>query len=184
MRSPIEAYGGNPYERLIELAKLAQKDGVIKGILLHQGESNNGEEEWPMKVKSVYDNILKDLKMKPNSIPLLAGEVVHADQGGICAAHNALINKLPSIIPTAHVISSQGCPQAFDNLHFNALGYRMLGERYAQTMLRLLDYPTDKAVSVVAIPATTNVPNASFPAILQDKRVKFRIVAPEAKLYV
>ena len=181
MRSPIEAYGGNPYERLIELAKLAQKDGVIKGILLHQGESNNGEEEWPMKVKSVYDNILKDLKMKPNSIPLLAGEVVHADQGGICAAHNALINKLPSIIPTAHVISSQGCPQAFDNLHFNALGYRMLGERYAQTMLRLLDYPTDKAVSVVAIPATTNVPNASFPAILQDKRVKFRIVAPEAK---
>lgn len=181
MRSPIEAYGGNPYERLIELAKLAQKDGVIKGILLHQGESNNGEEEWPMKVKSVYDNILKDLKMKPNSIPLLAGEVVHADQGGICAAHNALINKLPSIIPTAHVISSQGCPQAFDNLHFNALGYRMLGERYAQTMLRLLDYPTDKAVSVVAIPATTNVPNASFPAILQDQRVKFRIVAPEAK---
>lgn len=181
MRSPIEAYGGNPYERLIELAKLAQKDGVIKGILLHQGESNNGEEEWPKKVKSVYDNILKDLKMKPNSIPLLAGEVVHADQGGVCAAHNALINKLPAVIPTAHVISSQGCPQAFDNLHFNALGYRMLGERYAQTMLRLLDYPTDKAVSVVAIPATTNVPNASFPAILQDKRVKFRIVAPEAK---
>nr|WP_245872045.1 sialate O-acetylesterase [Dysgonomonas massiliensis] len=181
MRSPIEAYGGNPYERLIELAKLAQKDGVIKGILLHQGESNNGEEAWPMKVKSVYDNILKDLKLKPNSIPLLAGEVVHADQGGICAAHNALINKLPAVIPTAHVISSQGCPQAFDNLHFNAMGYRMLGERYAQTMLRLLDYPTDKAVSVVAIPATTNVPNASFPAILQDKRVKFRIIAPEAK---
>lgn len=182
MRTAIDAYGGNPYERLIELAKLAQKDGVIKGILLHQGESNNGEEAWPMMVKSVYDNILKDLKLKPNSIPLLAGEVVHADQGGICATHNAIINKLPTVIPAARVISSQGCPETFDNLHFNALGYRMLGERYAQTMLGLLDYRVDKAVSVVAIPATTNVPNASLPAILPDKRVKFRIVAPEAKL--
>lgn len=181
MRNPIEAYGGNPYERLIELAKLAQKDGVIKGILLHQGESNNGEETWPLKVKSVYDNILKDLKLKPNSIPLLAGEVVHADQGGICATHNAIINKLPTVIPAAHVISSQGCPETFDNLHFSALGYRMLGERYAQTALQLLGYPVDKIVSVVAVPATTNVPNASFPAIFLDKRVKFRIVAPDAK---
>src|ERR1035437_652008 len=33
-------YEGNPYQYLINLAKLAQKDGVIKGILLHQGETN------------------------------------------------------------------------------------------------------------------------------------------------
>lgn len=181
MLNAIKEYGGNPYERLIELAKLAQKDGVIKGILLHQGESNNGEEVWPQKVKSVYNNILKDLKLKPNSIPLLAGETVHADQGGVCAAHNAIIAKLPAVIPAAHVISSQGCPVAFDNLHFNALGYRKLGERYAQTMLGLLGYPKDKAVSVVATPASTNVPNASFPAILPDSRVKFRITAPDAQ---
>src|SRR6185295_3696980 len=33
-------YGGNPYGYLVDLARIAQKDGVIKGILLHQGESN------------------------------------------------------------------------------------------------------------------------------------------------
>jgi hypothetical protein len=33
-------YGGNPYVYLVELAKIAQQAGVIKGILLHQGESN------------------------------------------------------------------------------------------------------------------------------------------------
>ena len=181
MRNAIEAYGGNPYARLIELAKLAQKDGVIKGILLHQGESNNGEEAWPKKVKAVYDNMLKDLKLKPNSIPLLAGEVVHADQGGVCAAHNAIIGQLPAVIPAAHVISSQGCPVAFDNLHFSAAGYRKLGERYAQTMLGLLGYPEDKFFSIVATSAATNVPNAPFPAILPDSRVKFRIAAPDAK---
>jgi hypothetical protein len=36
-------YGNNPYNRLVELAKIAQESGVIKGILLHQGESNSGE---------------------------------------------------------------------------------------------------------------------------------------------
>ena len=33
-------YGNNPYRRLIEMAKEAQKYGVIKGILLHQGCSS------------------------------------------------------------------------------------------------------------------------------------------------
>lgn len=52
MKNIIRAYGGNPYGHLVEMAKLAQKDGVIKGILLHQGESNAGDREWPQKVKS------------------------------------------------------------------------------------------------------------------------------------
>jgi hypothetical protein len=33
-------------------------------------------------VKQVYDNLLNDLGLKPESVPLLAGEVVNADQGG------------------------------------------------------------------------------------------------------
>ena len=40
MKNIIKQYDGNPYQHLVEMAKLAQKDGVIKGILLHQGESN------------------------------------------------------------------------------------------------------------------------------------------------
>jgi hypothetical protein len=40
LKKMVADYNGNPYERLVELAKLAQKTGVIKGVLLHQGESN------------------------------------------------------------------------------------------------------------------------------------------------
>ena len=40
MTNIIKQYDGNPYQHLVDMAKLAQKDGVIKGILLHQGESN------------------------------------------------------------------------------------------------------------------------------------------------
>ena len=45
-------YSGNPYQHLVEMAKLAQKDGVIKGILLHQGESNTNDKNGPTKSKA------------------------------------------------------------------------------------------------------------------------------------
>jgi hypothetical protein len=136
----INEYEGNPYARLVEVAKLAQKDGIIKGILLHQGESNTGDSTWPQKVKLVYNNLLQDLNLKPNSIPLLAGEMVSADQGGACASMNKIIATLPEAIPNAHVISSDGCPQRGDKLHFTAAGYRELGKRYGIEMLSLLGF--------------------------------------------
>ena len=138
MRGILKEYDNNPYQRLVEIARLAQKDGVIKGILLHQGESNTGDKEWPAKVKKVYDNLLSDLNLKADSVPLLAGEVANADQQGGCAIMNPIINDLPKTIPTAHVVSSAGCTTQKDHVHFNTAGYRLLGERYAQVMLPLL----------------------------------------------
>jgi alpha-L-fucosidase 2 len=140
MTNIIATYGGNPYQRLVEMAKLAQKDGVIKGILLHQGESNTNDKEWPGKVKGVYENLLKDLNLKAEDVPLIAGEVVNADQKGVCASMNKIIDELPETIPTAHVISSAGCPCRSDHLHFTAAGYRELGTRYAIEMLSLMGY--------------------------------------------
>lgn len=137
MQGMIKEYEGNPYQRLVDMARLAQKDGVIKGILLHQGESNTNDSTWPSKVSIVYNNLLQDLNLKAKDVPLLAGELVNADQGGVCASMNAIIATLPKTIPTAHVISSSGVPDAKDNLHFNAEGYRILGKRYAEKMLAL-----------------------------------------------
>jgi Carbohydrate esterase, sialic acid-specific acetylesterase len=140
MTNIINAYGGNPYEHLVTMAKLAQKDGIIKGILLHQGESNTNDKEWPNKVKSVYENLLKDLNLKSEEVPLLAGEVVNADQHGACASMNRIIDELPKTIPAAHFISSQGCAARVDHLHFTPAGYRELGRRYGEEMLSLLGY--------------------------------------------
>jgi hypothetical protein len=141
MKNIIKAYDGNPYEHLVEMAKLAQKDGVIKGILLHQGESNTGDKGWPNKVKGVYENLLKDLNLKAEDVPLLAGEVVNVDQKGQCASMNPIIDDLPKTIPTAHVVSSAGCEAIPpDHLHFTPAGYRELGTRYGEAMLPLLGY--------------------------------------------
>ncbi len=134
----INAYGGNPYGYLVELGKLAQKDGVIKGILLHQGESDPGDKEWPNKVKAIYENLITDLNLKAREVPLLAGELVNADQNGACAGMNTIIDQLPRTISTARVISSKGCSSRRDRLHFSPEGYREMGRRYAAAMLQSL----------------------------------------------
>lgn len=139
----VNAYGGNPLARLIECAKEAQKSGVIKGILLHQGESDAYSDAWVQKVKKVYENLLTELNLKAEDVPLIAGEVGSADQNGGCAHANPTINRLPNTIPTAHVVSSVGCTLQSDNIHFDSQGYRKLGRRYAKTMLATMGIEAD-----------------------------------------
>jgi len=138
MQSRVRAYGGNPYGRLVEVGKKAKEVGVIKGILLHQGETNSGQQNWPNRVKAIYEDLLKDLDLKAADVPLLAGEVVSSASGGQCGSMNSIIQKLPQVIPTAHVISSQGLGQQGDGLHFSSAAYRTFGERYANEMLKIL----------------------------------------------
>jgi len=76
MKNICKQYDGNPYQRLVDMARIAQQHGVIKGILLHQGESNPNDSQWCHKVKGIYENLIKDLHLKSEEVPLLAGELV------------------------------------------------------------------------------------------------------------
>lgn len=145
----IKAYDNNPFRVLMTLAKKAQNQGVIKGILLHQGETNNCQEDWPQRVKVIYDRMLKELGLEAEECPLLIGEMVSQAAGGVCWGHNNVIAKTPKTIPTSYVISSAGCPAASDGLHFTAEGYRIIGRRYAEKMLEILEkQEADKRFSV------------------------------------
>lgn len=164
----VKDYEWNPYQYLIDLAQLAQQDGVIKGILLHQGETNTGDSQWPSYVKKIYTDILTDLSLGADSVPLLAGEVLSAE-GNCCSAMNTIINRLPDTIPTAYVISSSGCAGQ-DNAHFNSEGYRILGRRYGMKMLSLLGIEPDSSLGVNSIEEINgyvlgqNYPNPFNPA--------------------
>ena len=140
-------YDNHPYKVLVELGKKAQEDGVIKGILLHQGETNNGDQNWPNNVKKIYDRLISDLGLDATKVPLLVGEVVNADSGGVCAGHNDVIAKVPNVIPNSYVIKSNGLPSGGDGLHFSAQGYRDFGVRYAETMLSILETQGDNTES-------------------------------------
>ncbi|HOX53769.1 MAG TPA: sialate O-acetylesterase, partial [Fibrobacteria bacterium] len=137
LQNIAKEYDGNPYARLVAMGKIAQQTGVIKGILLHQGESNAGESVnvWGGKVKKVYEALIKDLGLNASQVPLLAGEVANA--GGF----NNTIDQLPTVISTSYVIKSTNLgTHAKDGskLHFSADSYRQFGKRYAVQMLSYL----------------------------------------------
>ena len=137
MTQRINTYGGNPYGRLIEMAKKAQEEGVIKGIIFHQGETDAGDGSWPSKVKGVYDNIIKDLGLE-SDIPFLAGEVLRS---GVSKGANNNIAKLPQQSKNFYVVSSEGFNQALgdgQNVHFTSQEYRDFGKRYAEKMIEVL----------------------------------------------
>jgi len=145
MKTIAQNYDNNPYNRLITLAKEAQKVGVIKGIIMHQGESGAKSGNWAQKVKGIYDNLLSDLGLPANSIPFLVGEPVITDANPnqnnatlIRGITNTMTGKLPSGANVAHVISSKGCTDMGDNLHFSYDGYEKLGTRYGEKMFELL----------------------------------------------
>ncbi len=169
MQSIANEYGGNPYARLVELAKLAQKDGVIKGFLLHQGESGSKSNNWAGEVKIVYNNLIQDLGLDASKTPLLVGDLVRP---------SSMIQNLPQTLPNSYVISSNGLKDRGDGLHFNAPSYRDFGKRYAQTMLTILakepapttvrgqyDLATSPTFQAGATSISFAIPSASFVSI-------------------
>ena len=193
MKGMLEAYNNNPYERLVTLAKKAQKDGVIKGILMHQGETNTGDPKWAGMVKQVYDNLCGDLNLKPEEVNLYAGNIVQADGKGVCIGCKKQIDELPLTLHTSQVISSDDCSSGPDRLHFDAAGYRELGCRYGEAVARHLGFepkrpyiemPKKIEVPEDAFIAETTVPGNQFPKVDKESRAYFSIAAPEANKVV
>ncbi len=190
MKGMLAAYDNNPYKRLVTLAKKAQKDGVIKGILMHQGETNTGDPKWAGMVKEVYDNLCGDLQLKPEEVNLYAGNIVQAGGKGVCIGCKKQIDELPQTLHTAQVISSDDCTNGPDRLHFDAAGYRELGCRYGEAVARHLGYepkrpyiemPKGIEIPADAFIAETTVPGNEFPKVDKEGRAYFRISAPEAR---
>jgi hypothetical protein len=157
MKNIVKQYNGSPYQRLVDMAKIAQKDGVIKGILLHQGESNSTDKQWPAKVKAIYDNLCKELNLKPEDVPLLAGELKSKEEHGVCYAFNTdILPDLPKILPNSYIISSKGVKGVPDQFHFNTAGMREFGKRYAQQMLKIqgIEFKEVERPGLLPAPAT------------------------------
>jgi hypothetical protein len=131
-RIPPDNHWTGAYEWVIERARLAQQVGVIRGILFHQGESDNGNAQWIGKVSGMVADLRADLGL--GDAPFLAGELLYS---GCCAGHNTLVNQLPSQIGNAFAISAGGLA-GMDQYHFDLAGQRELGRRYAERMLSVL----------------------------------------------
>ncbi|KFC58802.1 hypothetical protein FEM08_24000 [Flavobacterium gilvum] len=140
--SPIKVWepgasylNAHPYDDAIKRVKIAMQTGVLKGILWHQGESDNDSINSAVyldKLVALVNRLRNDLNM-PN-LPFVAGEIGYFNKQNFI---NKEVNRLPQQVNNTLVVSADGLQHKGDGLHFNSASARELGKRYAEAMLQL-----------------------------------------------
>jgi hypothetical protein len=113
---------------------LALKDGVLYGILWHQGEYDVAMglvPEYKEKLITLVTALRREFEVP--SVPFLAGELSDFDVDN--AAFNKVLHEAENDIPYFAVVSSEGLTAMPDRVHFDARSQREFGKRYAQKMI-------------------------------------------------
>ncbi len=124
-----------PYDDAITRTKIAMKQGVLKGIIWHQGESDNNPADatvYMSKFKELIERFRYDLNIP--GLPFVAGEIGYFKTGILI---NNIIDSLPALVPMTAVVSAKGLTDKGDQTHFDTKSARELGKRYAKEMLKL-----------------------------------------------
>jgi hypothetical protein len=127
----------------MEKVELAKKYGTLKGILWHQGESDAFEDKIP-----VYKSKLNELftffrKYTGNdSLPIILGELgsypVSEKMKTNWSSINEIIHQAASIDKNCSAVSTGDLKPKEDNIHFDSPSQRILGQRYADAYLKLI----------------------------------------------
>jgi hypothetical protein len=121
--------GGKLYDEAVRRARKAQETGALKGILWHQGESDDKDAQYLDKLKALIGDLRRDLSDK--DLPFAAGQVNDVK------LINDQIARLPREVPSTGYAAADGL-KTLDLLHFDAPSIRLLGDRYAEAMAGLL----------------------------------------------
>jgi hypothetical protein len=136
--APTQTY---PYDEALKRTLTVLKDGILKGILWHQGESDRSHEKTATYKKklAVLIHTLRSTINEP-LIPFVAGELPDF-RGNDVIEFNKMLHEAKKEIPYFDVVSSHGLTANPDNLHIDAASQRELGKRYAKTMKSLKNKP-------------------------------------------
>jgi len=134
----------HPYDDMLKRVHEAQKSGVLKGIIWHQGESDRD-------ASATYGQKLTDLvallrqELKSPELPFVAGEIsdfnpvdANGEDGPTrVKKFNDVLQGLAQTIKHYACVSSEGLQHRGDQLHYNTESARILGKRYAEKMIEL-----------------------------------------------
>lgn len=125
--------GTTLYNEAVKRAKMAMKNGTLKGIVWHQGESDASKAvAYPEKITELIQSLRTDLGIP--DLPFVAGQL--SEDKPERRAFNEMILTLPSLVPLTGIITTEGTTTK-EGTHFNSASQRLLGERYAVEMLKL-----------------------------------------------
>lgn len=139
---PSQVRGKNAYNWMLNRCKLAQQKGVIKGMLLHQGESGTGSSQaWDAMAMQIFNDLKADLGLDSKTV-MVVGQLRSDSKSPAPnnTSFNNLLAGMPGKYPNIGMASSQGLSgNGRDVWHFNPTSMRELGRRYAQALLSLSD---------------------------------------------
>jgi hypothetical protein len=131
----------HPWDDALRRARAAMKDGTLKGILWHQGESDAKDGLAAVYEKKLHALIRRFREELPaEHIPFIAGQLgqfpdrpwdVFKRQVDLAHRH------LPDKVARTAFVDSDGLSHKGDQVHFDAASYRHLGSRYAEAYLHL-----------------------------------------------
>ena len=134
--------GTYPYDDALARMRDAMRDGKVRAILWHQGESDATPElsvVYAAKLRALIAQFRTDLGQP--DLPFIVGQLGQfdgkpwsADVQRVDAAHRAIAASVPNVA----YVSSDGLRDKGDALHFDAASARLFGQRYAAAYLAMI----------------------------------------------
>ena len=128
-------YGSEYFSEVVKRARRAAQYGEVKGILWHQGESDqNDAKSYSKKFRRMVKHIRKSLRLKKT--PVFIGEIGKWRDSS--KDINKVFQHLASKNKDIYLISASGLTHKGDNTHFSRESQIELGKRYANKVYNTL----------------------------------------------
>ncbi len=130
----------HPYDDAIIRAKVAMQDGVIKGIIWHQGESDSKPEKiqvYQAKLEELIARFRQDLG--DENLPFVVARLgdFYVARNPNAESINRILENIPNVVENTACVDVSGLIHKGDVVHFDTKSSRELGRRYAEQMIKL-----------------------------------------------
>ena len=137
--------GGLLFDHACYMAELASRTSTIAAVLWHQGESDTGDNQYPLYEERLTV-ILEAFRQKLNlqDVPFLLGGLGDYLQNYEKSVYmknyvhvNEALQRVAEKMPMTGFVPAHGLGANPDNLHFSAAALREFGVRYYQEFVKL-----------------------------------------------
>src|SRR6188508_2031848 len=121
------------FSNFLSKLEIAKQNGIIKGILWHQGESDANEKDIPLYKQRLHVLFSKFRSaIGNNELPILIGELgSFSNNPADFNLINKAIHDYAAEDKNSAVISTKDLKDKGDHLHFDSGGQRTMGKRFA-----------------------------------------------------
>lgn len=174
---------------LIEKIRFAKQNGVLKGILWHQGESDATLNKIPVYEKNLEKlfYIIRNTAENAN-LPIIVGELGSYSQKEDAvknwATINQIIHKVTGKDENTYLVKTDDLTPNDDYIHFDAASQRKLGERYAEAFLQMEKKATAaQEQNVRTINTSMEVETKKNERVIYFSGYKWAVASSEGKKY-